>query len=81
MRYVLDAARMETREDAHACLKAELNLPEYYGNNLDALYDCLTEMPETEIESQHLKEAGKDSYVWRVINVMQDAGVKVYDLI
>ena len=28
----------------HDYLKKELNLPDYYGNNFDALYDCLTEM-------------------------------------
>ena len=41
---------MGTREKAHAHLKKRLSLPDYYGNNLDALCDCLTEIGEpTEI--------------------------------
>lgn len=35
---------MDMGENFHAYLKKELDLPEYYGENLDALYDCLTEM-------------------------------------
>ncbi|MDO5849957.1 MAG: barstar family protein [Methanobacteriaceae archaeon] len=31
-------------ENYHDYLKNKLNLPDYYGNNLDALYDILTEM-------------------------------------
>ena len=30
----------------HQALKEELSLPEYYGNNLDALADCLTDLSE-----------------------------------
>lgn len=37
----LNAAEMDTRENAHAHLAARLALPAYYGRNLDALYDCL----------------------------------------
>lgn len=35
--------------DGHDYLMSVLNLPEYYGKNLDALYDCLCEM-NVEIE-------------------------------
>ena len=37
---------MHTREKAHAHLKRKLYLPDYYGCNLDALHDCLTDVPE-----------------------------------
>ena len=43
MNYELDFSECETRDDIHDVLYAGLNLPEYYGRNLDALYDCLTE--------------------------------------
>lgn len=33
---------VETRSDIHDVLTEALNLPEYYGRNLDALYDCLS---------------------------------------
>ena len=38
----LDGARMLEREEMHSYLKRKLDLPEYYGNNLDALWDCLS---------------------------------------
>lgn len=38
------------KEKGHDYLKEVLNFPDYYGKNLDALYDCLTEIGvETEI--------------------------------
>ena len=43
---VLDGAEMLTKEAIHAYLAQRLELPDYYGRNLDALYDCLTERGE-----------------------------------
>lgn len=38
-------------EEGHDYLKEVLNFPDYYGKNLDALYDCLTDIGvETEIK-------------------------------
>ena len=31
-------------EDFHAILARELSFPPYYGHNLDALHDCLTDL-------------------------------------
>ena len=39
---LLDCARMTGRETAHDYLAQALNFPEWYGRNLDALYDLLT---------------------------------------
>jgi len=57
MKIVLDACCMNKKEEAHAYLKEKMNFPEYYGNNLDALYDCLTELSDTEIVILHSCEA------------------------
>lgn len=35
-----------TKEDALAALGRALRFPEWYGNNLDALWDCLTDLTE-----------------------------------
>ncbi len=43
-RISLNARRMTTRELAHAHIKERLRLPQWYGNNLDALNDCLGEI-------------------------------------
>lgn len=40
---VLDGNAMTSREALHPYLKKQLNLPDHYGNNLDALWDLLTE--------------------------------------
>ena len=54
----LDGRRMTSRKEAHAYLKEVLALPEYYGNNLDALYDVLTERAEpTCITLEHFDRA------------------------
>lgn len=38
----LDGAKMLDKETTHEYLKEMLSLPEYYGANLDALWDCLS---------------------------------------
>ncbi len=40
----LDFNVPHTREQVHEYLKDKFDFPDYYGNNLDALYDCLTEI-------------------------------------
>ena len=39
----IDGARYATAKELHLALKMMLELPEYYGCNADALYDCLSE--------------------------------------
>ena len=75
MKYVLDAEKMQTREEMHEYLKEVLEFPEYYGGNLDALYDCLTDMEDVEIVIQNLEE--ESIFLLRTVNVMRAAGVKV----
>lgn len=40
---VIDGEKMLNRREAHDHLTERLALPDYYGRNLDALYDLLTE--------------------------------------
>ena len=40
---ILNGLRMTDRETAHSYLAYKLDLPAYYGRNLDALADCLSE--------------------------------------
>ena len=42
--YELDGSQMQTPGQAHGYLKKTLHFPEYYGENADALFDCLTEL-------------------------------------
>ena len=43
---LIDASRYRTPLELHTALKAMLSLPEWYGMNADALYDCLSERRE-----------------------------------
>lgn len=47
------------KKDGHDYLKEVLNFPDYYGKNLDALYDCLTEI-SCEIELINSEEVEED---------------------
>lgn len=39
---ILNGKRMITKEKTHAYLKRKFNFPDYYGRNLDALWDLLS---------------------------------------
>ncbi len=43
---LLDGNRIKNSDDLHAAFAEALDLPDYYGRNLDALYDVLTETTE-----------------------------------
>lgn len=43
---VLDGLELQSLEEIHDRFARALALPEWYGRNLDALFDCLTEQSE-----------------------------------
>ena len=55
------------KSEGHDYLMRALDLPQYYGKNLDALYDCLTEM-ECDIELVNAGEVDGD-----IIDTFADA--------
>lgn len=73
MKYVLDAACMQERKETHEYLKKVLNLPDYYGENLDALYDCITDMDRPTIEIHNLNTGTENGYVKKVLRIMDIA--------
>jgi len=57
MNAIIDGALIQSRESLHDTLAEQLALPEWYGRNLDALFDCLTDLhEETEIRLVHPEE-------------------------
>ena len=75
MAIMLDGKAMIDRPAAHTHLAQRLDLPAYYGRNLDALYDLLSVCPEqisvtvihTDLLLEHLGRYGKS-----VIRTLQD---------
>lgn len=58
------------KKEGHDYLASELNFPDYYGKNLDALYDCLCEI-ECEIELINSDEVDSD-----IIDTFKDAALE-----
>lgn len=57
MQVVIDGRKIKDKQTLHAYLKEQCKFPEYYGNNLDALYDVLTDRPEPlEIKLEYAQE-------------------------
>ena len=46
MQLILDGAKLKYRCRVHRVLAKKLGFPAWYGRNLDALYDCLTDLHE-----------------------------------
>ncbi len=65
----LDGERMQQAEVAHRYLAAMLAFPDYYGENADALYDCLTEIC-TETQLVLLRSELVDACI---LKIMRDA--------
>lgn len=46
MQVIIDGRKIKDKQTLHAYLKEACKFPDYYGNNLDALYDVLTDREE-----------------------------------
>lgn len=47
--YIIDFTNLQHYYDIHRIIKKALDLPDYYGENWDAFWDCLREMVDEEI--------------------------------
>ncbi len=41
LQVVIDYSQFHSQLEVHKYIKEQLHFPDYYGNNLDALHDCL----------------------------------------
>lgn len=46
MKVILDGLMIHTKDDLHNTFAQAMAFPEWYGRNLDALHDCLTDIHE-----------------------------------
>lgn len=72
---VLDALQMQNRDEAHIYLKEMFRFPDYYGENLDALYDMLCGVQFLYVRIENMTD--DNIYTKRIIRVMKAAGAEV----
>ena len=70
----LDITNIETVRALHIYLAYMLSFPAYYGKNLDALYDCLTDVSEPTRIILHTKGVRGEmaAYMPRLMQVFRD---------
>ena len=57
---IIDAEKLTYKTAAHEYLADSMSFPDYYGKNLDALADCLSELPKnTAVIFKNATNAGK----------------------
>lgn len=68
---ILDGNILADATQVHDYLKEMLEFPEYYGKNLDALHDCLTDLENVEITITSPDENG--AIFQRILRVFKAA--------
>lgn len=71
---VIDCKKVKTKEAFHHMIARKLDFPEYYGHNLDALWDCLTELKEVRIKliNSNYLEYNLGEYGEKLLNLFED---------
>lgn len=74
---LLNFGMIKSQEQAQEYLAFELDFPEYYGKNLEALYDCLTDVCEDTcigvFGTEKEEEEGLQHYLRKIMKVLRDA--------
>lgn len=63
----------------HDYLQMIFGFPEYYGKNLDALFDCLGDLEDTEIHIRHIEDV--DEFSLKVLRVMDEVAEEYENLL
>lgn len=72
----LNLKELVTKEDVQDTFAACFDVPDYYGYNLDAMYDVLTDVDsdtELTLDFDGLAESELPYEAWRALRVMRDA--------
>ncbi len=83
---ILDGRKMVSFDDLHDYLKNVMRLPNYYGRNLDALADCLSELGSHVtiiLNNADAMRAGLGVYGDKLMRVFTDisSGTKCFNFI
>jgi len=72
----LDCTTITSRRELHRALAQTLRFPDWYGGNLDALFDCLTDLETPTaltLTGWHTLEEVLEEYGRKVLQTMQEA--------
>lgn len=72
--YIIDGAKFETVEKAYEYLRDEFKFSEYFGNNLDALWDELTDLDNVVIIIKNAREIPRKlgEYGLKILDIFGD---------
>ena len=72
--YILDGAMMDSKANAHRHMAEAMGFPAYYGANLDALYDCVTDLTgEIRLYHTAVMRRSLQAYGEKILRVLKDA--------
>lgn len=82
---ILDAKKMVEKEKMHEYFAKKFDLPEHYGRNLDALFDCLCEVNEPTLiklkNENALDEGTKESLAQLFCDVCNENELVKFELV
>ena len=82
---ILDAKKMLKKEKMHEYFAKKFDLPEYYGKNLDALFDCLCEINEPTLiklkNENALDKSTKESLVTLFLDICAENEMVKFELV
>ena len=61
MEITIDCGGIATKQELHEHIAEALDFPDWYGHNLDALMDCLTDLDDTTITLTGCDRVGFDA--------------------
>lgn len=77
MKLILSGSEIKNQRDFHEQIKKLLDLPNYYGENLDALWDCLTGWIDTPLtiiwKDFNISRAFLGEFADKAMSVFKDA--------
>ena len=82
---ILDAKKMLEKEKMHEYFAKKFDLSEYYGRNLDALFDCLCEINEPTLiklkNEKFLDDSAKESLIQLFRDVCNENEMVKFELV